>query len=212
MSKYKKIAAVFALVGLLLALFTVALSLHSRNVPAVLVEASEDAANTARELMEALKQGDFSKAETLLYGTPGLGADRQPADEVGKMVWQAFTDSMDYQFAGQLYATDRGLAQDVSITTLDMASVTRNLKSRSEKLLEERVQMAEDVSQIYDENNEYREEFVMQVLYDAVSQSLQQDAQLVTKDITLNLVYHQQQWWVMPDQALLQVISGGTAG
>ena len=212
MNKYKGIAAVFAVAGLLLALGTVALSLHSRNTPAVLLAASEDAAGTARELMEALEQGDFSRAEAVLYGTPSLGADREPGDEVGSMIWDAFTDSIDCRFTGQLYATDRGLAQDVSITTLDIMSVTKNLKSRSEKLLEACVQMAEDVSQIYDENNEYREEFVMQVLHDAASQSLQQDAKTVTRNITLNLVYHQKQWWVMPDQALLQVISGGTAG
>ena len=32
------------------------------------------------------------------------------------------------------------------------------------------------------------------------------------REITLKLVFSQVQWWVMPDQALLQVISGGTAG
>jgi hypothetical protein len=52
----------------------------------------------------------------------------------------------------------------------------------------------------------------MQVLYDAASEILKKDADYVTREITLNIVYRQEQWWIMPDQALVQAISGGTAG
>jgi hypothetical protein len=100
----------------------------------------------------------------------------------------------------------------VSITALELASVTENLKQRSQELLARRVEKADDVSQIYDENNEYREDFVMNVLFDAVYQSLQEDTRLATEVVTLNLVYRQGQWWVMPDANLLSAVSGGIAG
>jgi len=209
MEKIKKLSAVFAAVGILLALGTVALSLTRLDAKPVMVAAPEEAAVRAEELMAALAEGAFSEAETVLYGTPSLGVDRKTADEAGQLIWDAFADSIDYSFTGDLYATDSGLARDVAITTLDITSVTENLRARSEALLEQRVAGAEDVSQIYDENNDYREDFVMGVLYDAVSQGLQEDARYLTTDVTLNLVYHRNQWWVMPDQALLQVISGG---
>lgn len=212
MKEIKKIAAVCALVGMLLALGTVVLSLTQLHTNPVLFATSEDAAYTAQELMDALEKGNFSKAQTILYGTPSLGVDREPADEVGKLIWEAFRKSITYEFQGDMYATSGGLARDVSITTLDLASVTQPLKSRSEALLEKRIQSAEDMSQVYDENNEYREEFVMQVLYDAASEILKKDAGYVTREITLNIVYRQEQWWIMPDQALVQAISGGTAG
>lgn len=212
MRRSKILPAVFAVLGFLLALGTVILSLGSLDAAPVLVQTPQDAAIRSEALMEALAEGDFARAETVLYGTPSLGADREAADEVGQLIWDAFTDSLDYTFTGELYTVDSGLARDVKITTLEIASVTETLKERSEVLLEERVQSAGDVSQIYDENNDYREDFVMAVLYDAVSQSLQEDARYETREITLKLVFSQGQWWVMPDQALLQVISGGTAG
>jgi hypothetical protein len=162
--------------------------------------------------MTALAEGDFAKAQTILYGNPDLGVDRQPKDEVGQLIWDTFCSSIDYAFTGELYATDKGLARDVAITTLDIASVTGTLKERSQVLLEKRVESAEDVSQIYDEKNNYREDFVMDVLYDAATESLQEDARYLTREITLNLVYQQGSWWVMPDGALIQVISGSTAG
>ena len=43
---------------------------------------------------------------------------------------------------------------------------------------------------------------------DAVTQALAEDAQTVTRNVTLSLIYQDGAWWVVPDQALLQTISG----
>ena len=51
-------------------------------------------------------------------------------------------------------------------------------------------------------------ELVDQALNDAVTQALSEDAQTVTRDVTLGLIYQDGAWWVVPDQALLQIISG----
>jgi len=162
--------------------------------------------------MIALSRGEFEEAEKMLYGNPSLGVDRQASDDVGSLIWDAFVDSIEYEFSGDFYATDTGIARNVTITTLELASVTESLRERSQVLLERRVKNAEDVSQVYDENNDYREDFVLNVLYDAAYQSLQEDARYVSQDVTLNLVFRQGKWWVMPDQPLLAAISGGTAG
>ena len=49
------------------------------------------------------------------------------------------------------------------------------------------------------------------MLSQAVVQALAEDGQLVTRDVTLNLICRDGQWWAVPDQALLQAISGGVA-
>lgn len=206
------LAAAFAVAGMVLAVGAVMLSLNKMEASPVMLAAPEEAYTTADALMNAFAEGNFTEAETYLYGTPSLGVDREAADPVGQLIWDAFADSIDYQFAGEVYATDTGLARNVSITTLDITSVTQTLKERSEVLLEQRVALAEDVSQIYDENNDYREDFVMDVLYDAATQSLEEDARYLTEEITLNVVFRQGQWWILPDHSLLRVISGGTAG
>ena len=90
--------------------------------------------------------------------------------------------------------------------------MTKSLRTRAQTLLEERVQDAEDVSEIYDEKNEYREDFVMDVLYDAVKDALQQDAEQMHMAFTMNMVYQDGDWWVVLDDTLLEAISGGIAG
>lgn len=208
----KILSAGFALAGAALAALAVALSLGNLRADPVLVRVPDAAHSCAQSVMDSLCSGDYTAAEEKLYGTPSLGLDRVPTDEVGQLIWKAYADSLQYTFDGDFYATDTGIARNVVITALDLTSVTSPLKERSQALLEHRVAIAKDVSQIYDENNDYREDFVMNVLFDAAYQSLQEDAQYKSQSIALNLVYKQGKWWVVPDAALIAAISGGTAG
>ena len=109
-------------------------------------------------MMNAVSEGDYEEASQSIYGTPSLGVDREAADEVGALIWDAFRNSISYELQGECYTTEQGLAQNVSITCMDVTSVTVNLKERSQTLLEQRVEEAVDVSEIYDENNDYRED------------------------------------------------------
>ena len=126
-----------------------------------------------------------------------------------QLFWEALGASFSYEIPGDFHATDSGVALDVTISALDMGAVTVNLRERARVLMENRIQEAENTDQIYDENNEYREDFVMDALYDAALEALEQDAKTITWDLTLNLIYENGQWWIMPDQALLKALTGG---
>ena len=43
-------------------------------------------------------------------------------------------------------------------------------------------------------------------------QTLELDAKMITVEVTVNLVYDDGQWWIMPDKALLEAISCGVLG
>lgn len=202
-------AVIFGAIGCLLMVGTVVLSLISLDAPVQLAEVPAAAAECSRELMDALAAGDFTAASKRMYGQPDLGASREPADEMGAMVWDAFVDSISYEFAGDCYATDSGIARDVTVTTMDIPSTTENLTARAHALLTERVETAQDMSELYDEENNFREDLVELVLWQAMMESLAEDAQTVTYDVTLKLTYQDGQWWAVPDQALLQALTGG---
>ena len=148
----------------------------------------------------------------MIYGDLSFGVDSLPEDPVSLMFWNAFQESLSYTLEGELYTTREGLAQKVRVTGLDFSSVTATLRERSQHLLEQRVANAEDMSEIYDENNEYREELVMSVLYEAAQAALAEDAEYPEKEIIVNVIYRQGQWWIVADDALLDAVSGGIAG
>ncbi len=202
-------STLLAVVGITAAAAAVYICTQFVDAKPMLLTPPDVARNEVVVLMDAVAAGDYEKASRSIYGTPGLGVDREAADEVGVLIWEAFQSSISYELRGDCYTTEQGLAQDVSVSCMDVASVTENLKERSQTLLEQRVAEAEDVSEIYDENNEYREDFVMAVLRDAVVDALAEDAREITMELTVKLSYQDGKWWVVADEALLDAISGG---
>lgn len=205
-------SGLFAALGLLLAAGAVTASLCSLNASPMLLRTPSAAVRTAEAMMDAVCEGDYAAAGQMMYGSPDLGADRDAADAVGVLIWESFVGSLSYELVGNCYATDSGVAVDVKLTGLNIGSVTANLGERSMAMLEKQVAEAEDVSEIYDENNEYREDFVMDVLCDAAAEALENDAEQSQWEFTLNLVFHQGQWLIMPEQPVIHAISGGIAG
>ena len=205
----KILSVIFVLIGIAAAVAAVNMGMSNRNADPVLLAPPEAASQQVTGLMEAVCSGDFAAASTYLQGQPGLGVDREATNEVGVLIWEAFCDSMSYELVGECYATEAGLSQNVTLTCMDVTSVTAVLKERSQALLEQRVDEAEDLEDVYDENLQYREDFVMDVLYDAALLALEKDAKTMTTELTLNLSYQNEQWWIAADRELLDAISGG---
>ena len=205
----KLLSLIFAVVGIAAALLAVNLGLSQKDADPVLIAPPEEATHQVIGLMDAVCAGDFSAASTYLQGQPDLGVNREASDPVGVLIWNALCDSMSYELVGECYATEEGLAQNVTISCMDIASVTATLKERSQVLLEKRVEEAENFNDVYDEKLQYREEFVMEVLYDAATDALAEDATTMTMDLTVNMIYQNETWWIIADRNLLDAISGG---
>ena len=205
----KILGVILVLAGLIVAAGGIYVGFESRDALPVLVAEPEEATQKVVELMDAIVACDYEKASSLIYGNPALGLGREPADRVGVLLWDAFTKSQSYELKGGCTALEAGLAQQVVVSYLDINSVTGNLSDRSQALLMERIEAAENIDDIYDSNNEYREDVVMAALEEAVKDALKEEAQNVTTELTLNLIYRDGQWWIVADNALLNVISGG---
>jgi len=203
------LSVLLAAIGLGAAAAAIFLCMNYVDAKPILLSPPDVARSKVIMLMNAVSEGDYEEASQAIYGTPNLGVDREAGDEVGVMIWDAFEGSLTFELLGDCYTTEQGLAQKVSVTCLDVTSVTANLKEHSQALLEERMAAAADVSEIYDENNEYREDFVMEVLHDAVKDALEEDARDMTVELTVNLSYQDGKWWVVADEALFNAISGG---
>lgn len=205
----KSFSYLFGLLGLCAAVAAVFLSFRSLEASPVLLTSPEEPKAVVASVMEAVGDNDYDTISGMFYGNPDLGVDRAASDRVGTLIWKEFIRSFSYELKGECYGTDNGLAQDVTVSYLKISSVMTNLRDLSQNLLEQRVAEAEDVTQIYDENNEYREDFVMDVLYDAAKMALEQDGEIIEQDITMDLVYSEDRWLVVPSEALLSAISGG---
>lgn len=207
----KFFSALFLGLGMILMLLTAAVSFWFLDADVKIVDLPQEAAACAENFAAALSRGDLEGAGQLIYGQPSLGAAGEPEDATGTLVWDAYVNSLSFAYTGQCYATDSGIFRDADVTALDVSSVTGRLAERAHTLLTARVEAAEDMTELYDEENNFREDLVDEVLREAVAQALAEDAKTVTGHVTVKLVRDQDQWWVVPDTALLETISGGVA-
>ena len=210
--KKNVVAAGFALLAVLLTALAISIAVRFRNTPARMIVVPKEAGVTVASLMDAVCSGDFEGAEAFLHGKPDLGVDRKPEEPAAAAIWDAFTGSLSYELEGECYFYDNHICQNVRISTMEIASVTQNLNQRTQALLNQWVESAEDASRFYDENDQYLDSVVQEALLEAVEQAIREDVRYTSQNITLKLIYRNGQWWVMPESDLLRAISNGIAG
>ena len=208
MRNNKAASWIFGVLAVVLAVSALLICLTQRNAAPKLFGKAEGAEKCARAMMDCISRGDYAGASAYLYGTPSLGIGDQRETPAAECVWDAFVSSMECRSRGSCYATDAGVAMDFTVSGLDIPSLTQELKQRSAAVLEARVEAAENMSQVYDSNQQYREDFIQSVLEEAAREAVAAVSP-VENAVTVQLVYEGNQWWVVPDSALMTAISGG---
>ena len=209
MKNRKLFSAFFALLGICAATAGVYLSISFRTADPILVRSADKAESQVYDFLNAVKANDFDRASRMLYGQPDLAASRLPAENVGVLIWAAFWDSFTYELDGEFYATEDGIARRVSLSMLDIDALSDDLQKRAQTFFQERVANTLDANEVYDQNHEYRMDFVMAVLSDATKTALEKNTVKKTEWITVKMVYEDGQWWILPEERLLAVIVGG---
>lgn len=206
------LAFLLALAALAVAGLGIYAALHFQGQLPMLLEPSPRARQTVEAMLGAVGAGDYDTAGSMILGCPKLGVDVPAQEQLGQMLWETYQENLAFTPVGQCYSTQSGVAFDYKVTRLEWDSVMEPLRERAQKLLEERVAAATDISEVYDENNEYREDFVKETLHMAMEAALQEEAVYTETVFTVNLIYQDGTWWIVSDNALLSAISGSLAG
>lgn len=202
-------SGLFCLLGICVAVSGLWLSVHARTAAPAIIEVPASALEQVETMMESFCAGDYAGASTCMYGNPDLGMDREAADSVGVLIWDAFENSMTYELVGECYATNAGLTQKIRVTTLDITAVTAYLEANARNNIEQQAQEAEDYDAVFDENDEYRDEFIRRILEETTVQAIAETRDTVTTEVVLNLVWSEGKWMVVSNEALLKAVSGG---
>ena len=208
MKNNKGASWIFGVLAVVLAVSALLICLTQRNAKPKLFGQAEGAEKCARAMMDSISRGDYAGASAYLYGKPNLGTDAQRETPAAELIWNAFVSSLECQNQGGCYATDAGVAIDFTVSGFDIPSLTQELKQRTTAVLEARVEAAEDMSQVYDSEQQYREDFAKSVLEEAAREAVAASSP-VQRRVAVQLVYEGNQWWVVPDGAVITAISGG---
>lgn len=208
--KLSKLAsAVFAVLGTVLLVGSIGLCMVSWSRPVSGIQPPEGAEECARAVLEVLDNGDFFAAAEYFAGQPELGLDQEPATPGGKQLWDAYRASVVVEAADGCYSSGTEIYQDAAVTAMDLTAVMAQLNSRAAELLKQRLEAAEDPAAILGEAGEVSQQLRDEVRTQALTEALADRAKTVTRNVTLKLVQQDGQWWVLPDAALLEVLSAG---
>lgn len=201
-------ACIFAFIGSVLLIGSMGFFLWNRDGQTQVLELPREAATCCDRFVQALNDGDLEAAAQLMYGRPDLGVSGVPEDPESALLWEAFRGSIRVELTED-WAVEQGeLVRRGSISALDVSSVLGTFPERIQPLVDQRIASAENLNEIYDENNAFREELMEQLLRQALQEAISQDAQPVTGEVTLKMVKRDGTWWVVPQQNLLQILSG----
>ncbi len=208
MKAVKTTSFVFTLLSLALAgliAFLAVSALGTAQTPFVRSHAADDRTGA---FMEAICASDHETAGSLLLSQPDLTPESQPDTALGLLLWDAFRESLSYEFSGTCQASGSGLQRSVTVTGLDIAALMHQLKDEAQDLLNEQALEA-DPDKVYKPEGGYQEAFVMDVLAHGAAGLLGEDQPMTTWELTLKLEKRNGQWWILPDQPLLDLLSGG---
>jgi hypothetical protein len=202
----------FWLLGFALAALTTLYSLSNINGTPVILKTPASAAQCTDALMERIALGEFTDASQYLYAAPDLGLAEEPEDTVGKLIWDAWQDSISYEFTSACYATGSGLARDLRFSCLDVDAVTESLAPIAQEIFHTRLDTTEDQNLIYNAQNNYREDFIQSVIDEAVKRALKENTTLQESNISLQLAYDRGRWLVVADNTFLNTVFGEVIG
>lgn len=204
----KNLSNVLLILGMVLAIIAVMLAFTAKDNEPRLMQNPTDALKRADEMMTKICAGDYPGASGLMYGQPSLGAAPEGGSLAVELLWTAYLDSLEYDISEKCYVVETGVAVDVTVRMLDIPAVIRSMEWFAQDLLGKRVAAAEDMSEIYDEDNNFRQEVMDKILRDAAVQALADNPAHKEQVITLHLIHDQGKWWVMPDAGLQNILSG----
>ena len=206
--KISKLAsAVFAVAGTVLLIGSVVMSFVALGRPATAVEPTREANDVAQSVLSALDHGDLLKVGTYFYGAPALGLDREPATAEGKQIWNAYRDSIAVTTDGYCYGEGTNIYQTAKVTAMDITGTLSQWDKGAGELLKQKIDAAEDPAVLLDEGGDVPQTLKDELRGQALTQALS-DAKTVTTQITFQLIEKDGQWWALPDQAMLDVLSG----
>lgn len=201
-------SAVFAVVGTVLLVGSIAASFVALSSPTKAVKPSKEANDFAQEVLNALDSGDFVEVAAYFYGEPAMGLDREPATAEGRELWNAYRSSMEVTTDDGCYSEGTSIYQTAQVTCMDIGQTLSGLEQRAGALLTQKLDEQEDPAALLGEDGQIPPALKEELRTKAFREALA-GPKTVTTQITFQLMEKDGQWWILPDQAMLDILSGG---
>lgn len=211
MKKRRILAAFFGILAAAGAAVTLMLALTARGRQTMMLKEDPRVMTCAQNFLDKLCGMDLEGASAELLGAPELNMVSDQ-DGVKKILWDRYWGELEATLEGKPYAQGSFLTVNARITYPDMDAVIRQMGELTQTRLRQRVDEAENVSEVYNTDGGYRQEILDEVLVQAARTAAEQTTVVCEKSIALKLAYDGEDWKIIPGKELRSLLSGDLDG
>ena len=191
MTRRKIRTILWILAGLVLSLAAIAVVMTGL-AGQVLVTDAEGISLAADNVMHCIQDGDWEELTSAVSGAPELSFQTGEENTAEDLIWDAYRQSLQWSCKDGYEVQGGQVIQQVTVNCLNISELTKQLR--------EAMRQTED-NTASDHG-----------LKAAAEEVLHRDMPMVQKEIRMCFVRTDGQWKLVPDSALLALLSGFTAG
>lgn len=203
----RKAVYLFGVLALVLAVLTVVLSFTGRKAAPIVVGGTARAKARVIQFLEDVPTADAGVISG--YFPAGTDLDNMFIldNPVSRKLCTAVWQSLRYENPGEVRGDTASLSMEVTVQAMDAAAVLESAKALVRPMVEKKVSTAASLDSIYDADNHYREEFLNQVLLEALDEVLK-EAACREQNLTIYIRRSDSGWEILPEDSLINVLSG----
>ena len=158
----------------------------------VWITGPEEIPDAVDAVMTSIQTGDWVRLEEMVSGNPELTPKVGAADSAEKMIWDAYRDSLQWSCEEPFRIHGSLITQKVSITCMDIPSITDAISTM----------LSSADSTGFDAATQ------TEFLHTVAAHVLESELPMIRREITLTFQRNQGHWMLVPNNALLMLLSG----
>ena len=158
----------------------------------VWITGPEEIPDAVDAVMTSIQTGDWVRLEEMVSGNPELTPKVGAADSAEKMIWDAYRDSLQWSCEEPFRIHGSLITQKVSITCMDIPSITDAISTM----------LSSADSTGFDAATQ------TEFLHTVAAHVLESELPMFRREITLTFQRNQGHWMLVPNNALLMLLSG----
>lgn len=208
----KIIASLFTLLALAAAAFTLYLCAYAQQAVPYVEDGPDGPTAALESFFSRLEEKSFPLAYAYLSNYASLGLENTPEDPAAARLWAAQQDVWNFSVEAGYEMDGVRLTKRASADCLDGRAVMELVGPMVQDKLAKAVEEARLLSEVYDENGDYREDLVRAALDAALDELLSDPSPYIyTRSLVIRMEYVDEKWLVAADTDLIAALTGGTA-
>ena len=210
-SKHRRINVFWSSIAVVACACAALLCLLASSLGILYAKPKGDPQQTVSAFFQSLSSGDYDSAYSYISGYSSLGLENTPSDTVSKTVYDALKASYSFTLSGECSVEKLSATQAIQLSYLNLPSLREDVSTKCLEKLGSIV-MERKKTEVYDENDKFLPSVTAEAFEFAVNEVLNSaEKYCVTENINIKLEYKDGSWFIVPDTALINAISGGVA-